>query len=239
MRIFVDYFNLLSKLRNILKRITNPLIKGGAKLYYQKPRNYSYQGIEVLVHPDVFPPHLTISTKILLDFISKQNLQNKTFLELGCGSGIISLLASKKGAIVTASDINKTALKYLKKASEENKLKVNCVYSNLFENLHLKHFDYIIINPPYYPKEPKNTKEQAWFCGKDFQYFKNLFTTLSPYLSKNNNTYMILSEDCNIKKITSIALENNIQLKIVLKTKKLGEENYLFKLDTKNKKQSI
>jgi len=228
-------FNLLSKLRNILKRITNPLIKGGAKLYYRKPRKYSYQGIEVLVHPDVFPPHLTLSTKILLDFISKKKLQNKTFLELGCGSGIISLFASKKGAKVIASDINKTALEYLEKASEENKLDVTCVYSDLFEKLHGKHFDYIIINPPYYPKKPKNIKEQAWFCGEDFEYFKTLFQQLPRFISDKNQTYMILSEDCNIKLIKSIALKNNVHLKLTLKIKKLGEENYLFKLYTKNK----
>ncbi|WP_163111277.1 methyltransferase, partial [Acinetobacter baumannii] len=69
--------------------------------------------ITIKIHPDVFPPQLTFSTKILLDFVNEMNLDNKTFLELGCGSGIISLLAAKKKALVTASDINQTALDYL------------------------------------------------------------------------------------------------------------------------------
>jgi len=198
------------KIRSILKRITKPFLNAGLKFYYRKPRKYSYQDIEVLVHPEVFPPHLTLSTKILLDFISEIDLQNKTFLELGCGSGIISLFASKKGATVTASDINRTALEYLGKASENNNLKVDCIYSNLFENLKGKQFDYIIINPPYYPKKPKNTKEQAWFCGEKFEYYENLSKQLPKFLSEENQTFMILSEDCNIQKITSIASENNI-----------------------------
>ncbi len=218
------------KLRNIIKKITNPFLKAGLDFYYRKPRKYAYQDIEVLVHPEVFPPHLTLSTKILLDFISEKELQNKTFLELGCGSGITSLLASKKGAKVTASDINKTALEYLEKASKENNLEVACVYSNLFENLQGKHFDFIIINPPYYPKKPKNIKEEAWFCGEDFEYFKNLFQQLSLFISNENQTYMILSEDCNIEKIRSIAMENSIHFQEMFSSKKMGEINKIFQL---------
>jgi len=220
----------MSKLRSILKRITKPFLNAGLKLYYRKPRKYSFQDIEVIVHPEVFPPHLTLSTKILLDFISELDLKNKTFLELGCGSGIISLLACEKGAVATASDINRTALEYLKIASEENKLEVECIYSNLFESLQGKQFDYIIINPPYYPKKPKNIKEQAWFCGEGFEYFENLFQQLPDYLSETNQTYMILSEDCNQEKIKSIASENNIHFETVFETKKVGEMNTIYQI---------
>ena len=198
--------------------------------YYKKPRPYSYKGITTIVHPDVFPPHLTLSTKILLDFISEIELTQKTFLELGCGSGIISLYASQKGAKVTASDINKTALEYLAKASEKNELPVNCLYSNLFENIPEKPFDYIIINPPYYPKSPESIKQQAWFCGEDFEYFKSLFKQLPFYLSEKNTTYMILSEDCELEKIKSIASENNITMELIFDTKKMAEKNFIFSI---------
>jgi len=218
----------MTKIRSIIKRLTKPFLNAGLQFYYRKPRKYSYQDIQVLVHPDVFPPHLTLSTKILLDYISDLELQNKTFLELGCGSGIISLFASKKGADVIATDINKTALEYLEKASQKNNLKITCIYSNLFENLQNKTFDCIIINPPYYPKQPENIKEEAWFCGENFEYFKRLFQQLPVYLSKENQTYMILSEDCQIEKITAMASENKISFQEVFKTKKIGEINTIY-----------
>lgn len=222
----------MSKIRLIIKRITKPFLKKGLDFYYRKPRPYTYKGIQVMVHPEVFPPRLTLSTKILLDFIDKLDLNQKSFLELGCGSGIISLLAKSKGAFVTASDINKTALEYLEKASIENNLKIECVYSNLFENLQNKKFNYIIINPPYYPKKPKSIKEQAWFCGDDFQFFKNLFIQLPIYIFNENQTYIILSEDCEINTITSIASNNQLFLSPVFKTSKMGEKNTIFQITT-------
>ena len=220
----------MTKLRSIIKRLTKPFLNAGLKFYYRKSRKYSYQNIEVLVHPEVFPPHLTLSTKILLDFISEMDLQNKTFLELGCGCGIISLFSCKKGALVTASDINEIALEYLEKASEKNNLKVDCVYSNLFENLQERTFYYIIINPPYYPKNPKSTKDQAWFCGEKFEYFENLFKQLPQFISEENHTYMILSEDCNIDKIKRIASGNNLSLETVFELKTMRELNIIFSI---------
>lgn len=220
----------MGTLRQIIKTLTHPFLKRGLTYYYRKPRSYTYSGITVMVHPDVFPPQLTLSTKILLNYISKIDLNYKTFLELGCGSGIISLFASHKGAFVTASDINKTALRYLKNASSQNSLKVTCTYSNLFDAFENKQFNYIFINPPYYPKTPENVKQAAWFCGNNFDYFYALFEQLPQYLNADNKTFMILSEDCKIDHIKTIASKNGITLELILKEKKIGELNYIFKI---------
>jgi len=223
-------------MRNFLKKITHPFLKIGLILYYYKPRIYTYKNISVLVHPEVFPPHLTISTKILLDFIEPLELQNKNFLELGCGSGIISILAAKKGANVVATDINKTALKYLEKNSEKNQAKLSILYSDLFENLNNQTFDYIIINPPYYPKSPKNIKEIAWFCGEDFEYFAELFTQLKKLKRNHREIFMILSEDCDIDKIKEIAAKNNFVFHMVLEKKVMKEYNFIYKINNSEDK---
>lgn len=219
-------------MRNFVKKITHPFLKFGLNLYYSKPRIFSYDNIRINVHPEVFPPQLTFSTKILLNFIAGLDLKNKTFLELGCGSGIISLFAVKKEADVTASDINKTALVFLEANSNKNNLKLKTVDSDLFQNLQNQTFDYIIINPPYYPKSPKNSKEQAWFCGENFEYFEALFKQLPTYLSKETQCYMILSQDCDVEKIKAIASENAIAFELVLEKKELIETNYVFRISS-------
>jgi len=217
-------------MRSIIKKLTHPFLKKGLQWHYRKPRKYHYDAIEVLVHPDVFPPHLTISTRVFLDFIQSIKLEEKSFLELGCGSGIIALYACKKGAKVTATDINHTALSYLKEASVKNQLPIEIILSDLFENLEGRHFDYVLINPPYYPREPKNVKEQAWFCGKDFRYFKRLFVQLPPYILDRTEVLMILSEDCALDTIKQLAQENNLQLLQIFSIKVKVETNYIFKI---------
>lgn len=214
-------------IRKLLKRLSHPFLKYGTQKYFSKPRPYSYDGIKVMVMPDVFPPHYTLSTKILLDYIKQLDLKDKMLLELGCGSGIVALYAAKKGAQVTASDINPSALEALKDASVKNNLKLDIINSDLFNAITYPSFDYIIINPPYYPKTPKNIKEQAWFCGENFEYFKTLFKQLSK--RKDKTVLMILSQDCDIDKIKSIALKNNLQLDIESERTHFAERNYIFK----------
>ena len=217
-------------MRTFLKKITFPFLKFGLNWYYSKPRKYTYANSFVTVHPDVFPPQLTFSTKILLDFIKDLPIQNKTFLELGCGSGILSIYATKKGAIVTATDINKTALEFLEKAAVDNSVVLTITESNLFEKLENRAFDFIIINPPYYAKNPSSIKENAWFCGENFEYFEQLFNQIPSFITSINEVYMILSQDCELEKIKSIALKNEIIFQLVKEKKVIAEKNYIFKL---------
>ena len=215
-------------IRKLLKRLTHPFLKYGTQKYFAKPRPYIHEGIEVLVMPDVFPPHYTLSTKILLDYLKQIDLKGKTLLELGCGSGIVALYAASKEAIVTASDINTIALTALKDASAKNRIALKIINSNLFEAISSPSFDFVIINPPYYPKAPKNIKEQAWFCGENFEYFNGLFYQLS---ERNDKTVlMILSQDCDINHIKNIAIKNNLKLDIELERANFAERNFIFRI---------
>ncbi len=216
-------------MREFIKIIIHPFLKVITKFWFSKPRRYSYKKVSVMVHPEVFPPHYTISTKILLDFISTLNVSKQEFLELGCGSGIISLYAASKKANVTAVDINVKAIEYLKKSALKNNLSITVIYSDLFSELKDSYFDLIFINPPYYPKDPQNQKEQAWFCGVDFEYFKQLFDELSKR-KKTETVYMILSEDCDLTKIKDIALNHYFKLEIVVEKKVLEEKNFIFRV---------
>jgi len=211
-----------------LRKIIFPIAKFFFDKYTVKDRKYTYEGITVQINEEVFPPKFTLSTKILLEHIKPLNITNKNFLELGCGSGIVSLFAASKGANVTASDINQVAINELKLAANTNEIPLNVVYSDLFDNLSEQTFDYIIINPPYYPKAPQNDKERAWFCGADFEYFKKLFAQLPQQLAPN--TWMILSEDCEIEHIKKIATKNGLSFELILQKSVVKEKNYIFSI---------
>ncbi len=218
-------------MRKLLKKIASPILQKASAIYLKKRRKYRFKNITVWVEPTVFPPFITISTKLLLEFVETIELKDKSFLELGCGCGIISILAAKKEAIVTSSDINPIALSALIENAKENQVNIEIIESDLFQKLQNKTFDFIIINPPYYPKNPSSIAENAWFCGENFEYFESLFSQLPKYLTMENSTYMILSEDCELEKIKAIAFQNKIRFMVEKETKVIGEVNLIYKLD--------
>ncbi|MBT8382758.1 MAG: methyltransferase, partial [Ignavibacteria bacterium] len=199
-------------------------------VYTSKEREFSYKDITVTVKPGVFHPGLFISTKVFLKFIDELIVENKSFLELGAGSGIISTLAAKKGAEVYASDISRTSVGNVKLNAERNNVDVNSIESDLFKNIPNRHFDFIIINPPYYKKDPETEEEYAWFCGSNYEYFINLFNSLQDYIDKNSKVFMILSEVCEVKKIKSIGESKGFIWKIEQCKTVWGEKNFIFSL---------
>ncbi|MFZ1518635.1 MAG: methyltransferase [Ignavibacteriaceae bacterium] len=217
---------------NILRPIA-PIVSKLAKIYTAKEREFSYKNIKVKVRPGVFHPGLFISTKILLDFVSDLEVENKTFLELGAGSGIISILASKKGAIVYASDISSTAVENIKINAEVNNETISVFKSDLFENLPAMEFDYIVINPPYYKKDPKIEAEFAWYCGQNHEYFARLFDSLVNHINNNSKVFMILSKVCDIDVITQIGKDRKFLWELIHRKSVLGEKNYIYNLTLK------
>ncbi|MEZ5084584.1 MAG: methyltransferase [Bacteroidales bacterium] len=226
-------------MRKLIIRFIFPFFRSFVNFYFSKPRNYRYKKIKAVVLPGVFFPHFTISTKLLLQFLETKELEHHTFLELGCGTGIISVLAAKKGARVVASDINPTAIENAKLNATKNSVEITTYLSDLFAELPRQQFDFIIINPPYYPKTPKIMAEEAWFCGEHFEYFEKLFLTATNYFHDKSEVLMILSEDCELEKIKTMAAKNGLNMIILVKKKKWGEMNYIFRLFDISKESNI
>jgi release factor glutamine methyltransferase len=220
---------MIHKLLKILSPVLQPLLR----FYLRKPRKYRYNDLSIMVEPGVFYPGFVLSTKLLLDFLDEKALSGKAFLELGAGCGIISLVAARKSALVTASDINPVAVENIKHNVHRNKLTIRVFQSDLFENINGTNFDWIVINPPYYQKDPKDFSEMAWFCGKDFDYFEKLFPQLSNHITPSTETIMILSEDCNIDRIQEIAKKSGFGFQIVKQVQRMGEWNYIFRIQKK------
>lgn len=204
-----------------------PFLQRAYHIYFSQARTYRYNGLRFIVLPGIFAPHLTFSTKLLLQLLEGKQLEGKTLLELGCGSGIIAAYAASRGALVTASDINPLALENANLNAQRIQQPVKTVQSDLFTSLPNTPFDYIIINPPYYPKKPKNAAELAWFCGEDFDYFKRLFSQLARRESPRN-TYLILSEDCNLSYIAKLAEADGLHLMLQHTYQNFWEKNYLY-----------
>jgi release factor glutamine methyltransferase len=217
--------------RKSIKHLASLLLIPVVRWYLRKERAYRYADVNVAVSPGIFHPGFFSSTKFLVDYIVDQNLTGKSFLELGCGTGLISIVAARAGANVTASDINTKAVENARRNAKENGVSILVQHSDLFRNLKPQRFDWIVINPPYYPKAPKTDADHAWYCGEKFEYFKDLFARIDDFIHADTEIIMVLTKGCDQEKIFSIAAASHFQFSL-LKEKPVifDERDYLYRI---------
>lgn len=194
-----------------LRKIFSLAASAIARKYLQKDRVFTYKGLRLQVWKDVFHPGLFRSTKVFAEWLSRQDVAGKNIVEIGSGSGLISLVAARNGATVTAVDVNPKAVDNTSANAKANGLTISVIHSDLLTDLPHQPVDVVLVNPPYYPKDPQNDYEKAWYCGESFEYFEKLFQQLSKR-GLADRSYMILSDTCDLIAITSIAGKFHIRL---------------------------
>ena len=211
--------------------LLQPVIYPAIKWYYRKPRMLTKRGIKIQLNPTVFHPSYYLSTDILLDFLLTQNIENKAVLELGTGNGFTALyLAKNKNTQTYASDINAQAVEGLKKNSKENEVKMTIFLSDLFDDIPALDLDYIVVNPPYFPKSVDSVDEYAFYTGENFEYFHKFFEQIKSYLEQKTKVLMILSENAAIADVERLSKQYQVGLKVVYKEAKNQELFLVYKV---------
>ncbi len=159
---------------------------------------------------------------LIADYIKSINMKGKDVLEIGCGSGFLSILAFKMGGAVISVDIDENAIATTLKNSELNEAHIKATKSDVFENVNGK-FDIIIFNSPYLPKSrhDKNFKESIqWSSPRAISSFLKNF---KEYLKDGGYALLLISS------ITGIHI-GDFEYEIVSRKKLEWEELLLIKL---------
>lgn len=69
----------------------------------------------------------------LVSYFDKKYFEKGKVLELGCGPGRNAIYLANKGCSVDAVDLSIESIKWAKERALESKVKVNFIYSNIFE----------------------------------------------------------------------------------------------------------
>ena len=215
----------------MLKHIVAHTYKPWLVKYLSRNRLYRYDGIQFEIPPEVFHPGFFNSTHLLLQQIRQLPLKGQGLLELGAGSGLISMHGARHGARVTASDINPVAIEYLKLNSTRNGITMKIIESDLFRSMTPQQFDIVAINPPYYMKNPNTLIDHAWYCGENGEYFTSLFAQLRDYIHSKSKVLMVCCDGCNLEMIQQAASENGFNLNLHLTRQYLLEKNFIFKIE--------
>jgi release factor glutamine methyltransferase len=218
-------------LKTTIKYIVGATWQPLLRKYLSKTRTYHYKNIRLQVPSSVFHPGFFFSTHLLLNQLQKISLKNKKLLEPGAGSGLISVYAAQHGALVTATDINPVAVACLKENSEKNKVQINIIESDLFDEVPSQFFDIIVINPPYYKKEPESYIDYAWNCGENGEYFQKLFSQLQTYIHPETKILMVLCDGCDVDMVKSMANENGYAMQTILAKKNMIEKNFIYSIE--------
>lgn len=151
-------------------------------VHYEK-----YAGVSIEHCEKVYRP--SEDTFLILDNLIPGN----NVLEVGCGSGIISVYCAKLGRNVTCCDVSPNARDCTEKNAIRNHVELEIVDSQLFGNISGT-YDTIIFNPPYLPTEDRYEESEQWNGGREgFDSIRPFFKSAADFLEDHGSIYIIMS----------------------------------------------
>lgn len=119
-------------------------------------------GLDMAEDPEVYPPS---EDSILLTESLDIRIGEKV-LEIGTGSGIVSIQCALNGADVVCGDINPRAVALARRNVAANGVDIDVRETDVYSNIEGR-FDTIVFNLPYLPVEDEGELAKAWSGGPD------------------------------------------------------------------------
>ena len=180
-------------------------------LKHKKPYDVDVFGAKITVLPMVMSPEYDWAGLFMIDCIPG-DLSGKDVLEMGPGSGLVSVFAGLRGArSITAADISPDAVKNTKLNLKKFKIKNSkVVLSDVFSKVPKKKYDIIIWNLPYHDAEAKNNLEKGVMM--DNYVMPTFFREARMYLKKGGKLYAGFSRSGNIKRFMAELKKNHLKI---------------------------
>jgi release factor glutamine methyltransferase len=158
-------------------------------------------------------------------FLFAENLQVKTgarVLDLGTGTGILGILASKQASEVVSADLNPYAARCAKLNAQRNGIKgnMNFLQGDLFTPLkETAKFDLILFNAPYLPSariEDESWLGRAWAGGPTGRQVIDRFISQAPaHLEQAGEILLMQSNLANVEETAAKFASVDMKVKIV------------------------
>lgn len=169
-------------------------------------------------------------------------LPDKIVVDVGCGSGLLGIIAAKNGSKVLAMDVSDEAVEDTKHNALANGVdgsKITIVKSDMFAKLaELKlttKVDLILCNPPSLPSNPSKMSKVEYFAGFDGRLFiDRLLSEARHHLKDGGKLIMTHTSLANIAKTFRLAQDLGYSYKILdcmtLKLREFYDREYLVAL---------
>lgn len=193
--------------------------------------NVTMFGFSLTVPPSVFHPRFYLTSHFFAEYLLTLDLRNKELLEVGCGSGLLSLVAARVGARVTALDINPRAAETTLLNAESNGLqgRVRVLKSDLFGELSATDtFDRILWSPPFFPREPSDDASYAWNAGREYSSIGRFARSVGAHLRPQGEVLLLLSSEINVPALLSIFESSGFTPRLARFKRKLFETLFIY-----------
>jgi len=180
--------------------------------YLKKVRNhtepYTAEIIdkEIVIFPNVMSPKYDRSAQMIVSMMPNQN--GKDVLEIGCGTGVLSLFSVFQGAKnITAVDINPIAIENTKENfNKYNLTNTRVIRSDLFSEVQ-GIFDTIIFNAPFHRHKAKDLLELGTY-DYNYETLTRFFSQASKFLKKKGEILLGFANTGNNDLVHSLIDKN-------------------------------
>ena len=179
-----------------------------------------YKGLKIIQNKNWFC--FGIDSVLLSDF-AKDIKNNSEVLDLGTGTGIISILLSKKinAKKITGIEIQEEVAKMAKKSIELNNLKnveiLNEDIKNLKKIINKKSIDAVVTNPPYIKNGNglKNENENKLISRHEIKCELKDIIEISNYILKDKGSLYMVHRPDRLTDIIYNLRQNKLEPKII------------------------
>jgi release factor glutamine methyltransferase len=166
-------------------------------MFYYKMRDGGIISLEV--SESVYEPRedSLLIAKALEDLLEDEKI--KSVLEIGCGPGLLAIIAAKRGCNVLAADVNPAAVECTERNAGLNNVEIKVAQSDLFQCINGE-FDLIVFNPPYLPEE-QIEDSRTWAGGKNLEIISRFIKAAGAHLELNGEVLVVISSLSNPENI--------------------------------------
>ena len=168
--------------------------------------------IDIAEDPEVYPP----SDDSILLIESLDVIPREKVLEVGCGSGVVSIHCAKNGCYVTAVDVNPRAVELARRNSVANGTDIRVLESDVYGNVDGV-FDTIVFNLPYLPVDEEGLLAKAWSGGPDgLGPLPRLLEGAPGHLDHDGRVVVVVSSLIESHALHEATAKNSTQIRSVL-----------------------
>ncbi|KDQ09375.1 hypothetical protein BOTBODRAFT_37128 [Botryobasidium botryosum FD-172 SS1] len=213
------------------KRISELIVesKQHQTTYFEKIGNFG-----IYIHPTVYSPKYFPETLWYAEHLPPI-VGGKSFLEVGVGSGLISVSVAASGSAVSGVDINPHAVETTKQNFEANGQSGTIVVSDVFDNVSGR-FDFIFWNHPWQndARIPEELKSEKTF-DSGYRLLRRFIAQAQDHLTEEGAVLLGTSYYADLETMKGIYEENGYAHECICQGqrsigKDVTEEYYIIQL---------